>query len=78
MSAHVSGGRGLRGTVWLTLREDGSTRWHGDVTNDEFYGYNFALSVFAETGTTPTSGPRMTASVAGWGEPGSSNDIWDE
>jgi hypothetical protein len=78
LSALVSGGRGLRGTVWLTLREDGSTRWHGDVTNDEVYGYNFGLSVFADTGTTADLGAAHHGQVAGWGEPGSSNDIWDE
>lgn len=78
LSAHVSGGRGLHGTVWLTLREDGSTRWHGDVTNDEVYGYNFAVSVFAETGTSADIGAAHHGSVAGWGEPGSSDDIWDE
>src|SRR5262245_45312018 len=81
LSTRVSGGRGLRGTVWLTLRQDGSTRWHGDVTNHEPYGYNFGLSVFAPTGPTGTSadiGAAHGGSVAGWGEPGSSNDIWDE
>ena len=78
LSAHVSGGRGLHGTVWLTLRDDGSTRWTGDVTNDEVYGYNFALSVFAETGTSADLGAAHHGSVAGWGEPGSSDDIWDE
>jgi hypothetical protein len=78
LSAHVSGGRGLRGTVWLTLREGGSTRWHGDVTNDEVYGYNFGLSVFAQTGTSADIGAAHDGHVAGWGEPGSSNDIWDE
>ena len=78
LSAHVSGGRGLRGTVWLTLREDGSTRWHGDVTNGEIYGYNYALSVFAETGSSADLGAAHHGSVAGWGEPGSSNDIWEE
>ena len=78
LSAHVSGGHGLRGTVWLTLREDGSTRWHGDVTNDEVYGYNFGLSVFAHTGTHADIGAAHDGHVAGWGEPGSSNDIWDE
>jgi len=78
LSARVSGGRGLRGTVWLTLRQDGSTRWHGDVTNHEAYGYNFALSVFAQTGTSADIGAAHRGSVAGWGEPGSSNDIWDD
>jgi hypothetical protein len=78
LSAHVSGGNGLRGTVWLTLRDDGSTRWHGDVTNNEFYGYNFALSVFAQSGTRADIGAAHQGHVAGWAEPGSSDDIWDE
>jgi len=78
LSTRVSGGRGLRGTVWLTLRKDGSTHWHGDVTNHEAYGYNFALSVFARTNTSADIGAAHSGSVAGWGEPGSSNDIWDE
>ena len=78
LPAHVSGGHGLRGTVWLTLREDGSTRWHGDITNDEIYGYNFGLSAFAQTGTSADIGAAHDGHVAGWGEPGSSNDIWDE
>ncbi len=78
LSAHVSGGRGLRGTVWLTLREDGSTRWHGDLTNDQVYGYNFGLSVFASTGTHADIGAAHHGSVAGWGEPGSGVEIWDE
>jgi len=77
-SAHVSGGNGLRGTVWLTLREDGSTRWHGDVTNDEAYGYNFAVSVSAQTGSPADIGAAHHGHVAGWAEPGSSDDIWDE
>jgi hypothetical protein len=78
LSALVSGGRGLRGTVWLTLRQDGSTAWRGDVTNDEPYGYNFALSVFAQTGTSADIGAAHHGHVAGWAEPGSSNDIWRE
>ena len=78
LSTRVSGGRGLRGTVWLTLREDGSTRWHGDVTNHEAYGYHFGLSVYAPTGTSADIGAAHHGHVAGWGEPGSSNDIWDE
>jgi hypothetical protein len=78
LSALVHGGRGLRGTVWLTLREDGSTRWHGDVTNDEVYGYDFGISVFAQTGSPADIGAAHHGQVAGWGEPGSSNDIWDE
>jgi hypothetical protein len=78
LAAKVSGGRGLSGTVWLTLREDGSTRWHGDVTNDEPYGYNFGLSVFAQTGTHIDIGAAHHGQVAGWGEPGGSIDIWDE
>ena len=78
LSARVSGGRGLRGTVWLTLREDGSTRWHGDLTNDEAYGYNFGLSVFALTGGHADIGAAHHGSVAGWAEPGSGVDIWDE
>ena len=78
LSAHVSGGNGLRGTVWLTLRADGSTRWHGDVTNSEAYGYNFAVSVFAQTGSSADIGAAHDGHVAGWAEPGSSNDIWDE
>lgn len=78
LSARVSGGRGLRGTVWLTLRADGSTRWHGDVKNDEIYGYHFGLSVFAATGTSADIGAAHDGHVAGWGEPGSGVDIWDE
>jgi hypothetical protein len=79
LPAHVSGGHGLHGTVWLTLRQDGSTRWHGDITNDEFYGYNFGLSAFGQTGTSADIGAAHDGHVAGWGEPGgSSNDIWDE
>src|SRR5262249_40763075 len=78
LSTQVSGGRGLRGTVWLTLREDGSTRWHGDLTNDESYGYNFGLSVYARTGTSADIGAAHQGHIAGWAEPGHSPDIWDE
>jgi hypothetical protein len=78
LSARVSGGRGLRGMVWLSLRQDGSTQWRGDVTNNEPYGYNFGLSVFARTGTSLDIGAAHDGHVAGWGEPGSSDDIWSE
>ncbi len=75
--ARVSGGRGLRGIVGLTLRADGSSEWYGDVTNDEPYGYNYAVSAFA-TGTglrVDLSGAHQ-GSVAGWAEPGAGNDMW--
>jgi len=78
LSAPVKGGSGLTGTVWLTLREDGSTRWTGDVTVDQAYGYNFALSVFAQTGTIADIGAAHHGHVSGWAEPGSSDDIWRE
>jgi hypothetical protein len=71
-------GAGCGARCGLTLRENGSTRWHGDVTNHEAYGYNFGLSVFAQTDTSADIGAAHRGSVAGWGEPGSSNDIWDE
>jgi hypothetical protein len=74
----VKGGSGLTGTVWLTLREDGSTQWTGDVTNGESYGYNFALSVFAQTGTIADIGAAHHGHVSGWAEPGDSSDIWRE
>ena len=48
------------------------------MTNDEVYGYNYALSVFAATGTSLDIGAAHHGSVAGWGEPGSSDDLWDE
>ena len=78
LSTGVSGGRGLRGTVWLTLRQDGSTRWRGNVTNGELYGYDYALSVFATTGSSADIGAAHSGSVAGSAEPGSSSDVWDE
>lgn len=61
LSARVSGGRGLRGTVWLTLRDDGSTRWHGDVTTARSTGTTSASVCSPRPAPPPTSGPRITA-----------------
>jgi hypothetical protein len=78
LSTAVSGGRGLRGTVWLTLRQDGSTRWRGQVTDQGELGYEYALSVFAATGTSVDIGAAHSGSVRGSLEPGSNSDTWDE
>jgi hypothetical protein len=77
LATGISGGRGLRGTVWLTLRQDGSSRWTGDLTNDELYGYDYALSVYAVTGTSADIGAAHHGHVDGT-IGGSSQDGWNE
>ncbi len=75
--AHLAGGRALRGVVGLTLRADGSSEWWGDVTNDTFYGYNYAVSAFPyNSGLRVDLAGAHQGHVAGYAEPGSSDDLW--
>ncbi|HRW18447.1 MAG TPA: hypothetical protein P5181_06340 [Dermatophilaceae bacterium] len=75
--AHVSGGRALRGVVGITVRQDGSSEWWGDLTNDTFYGYDYAVSAFVREGGLPVELAAVhRGSVAGYATPGSSDDLW--
>ena len=77
--ARVAGGRALRGVVGLTLRADGSSQWWGDVTNDTFYGYSYAVSTFVRgSGLHVELAGAHHGHVAGYAEPGSSDDLWTE